>query len=826
MKTLASSHQELKKLIANLDVVRTENEAQTRFHIIDKLLRDCLGWDDGDINVEQHQDGQYSDYELGNPRIAILEAKKNGIHFEIPEGRYRDLRVDLESLTRTNNELKNALEQVQQYCSKRGVPIGLVCNGKQLIAFLASRNDGKSVFKANALVFSSLTSLDSNFTLAWQLLSKAAIESKNIVRYLESGELNIPEKASSKLMIYPKVRYASEIQSTLKQLSELLIQDIVENESIEKRFLAECYCESGALSKYSLLSKNILEARYAALFQDNEPHPRVEPVRDKKSSKFSPDILAEALSRRPIVLIGDVGVGKTSFIKNLMHNSAYEEFKEAIYIYIDLGSTAALTNKLKDFILKEIEKQLFEKHSVDIHARNFVKGVYSSEMQRFASGIYGEFKDSNPDLYKLKQIERLEELTKIIDIHTKNSINHIAKNKKKQIIISIDNADQRDFDTQQDAFIISQELAKEWNATVFISVRPQTFYKSKRSGALTAYPHKIFTISPPRIDTVIEKRLKFTLDMAEGKIPLETIKSVQVNAKNLALFIKALLNSLDENPELYEFLTNITGGNIRSVIEFVTGFIGSPNVDAKKIIEIMEEKGRYRIPLHEFTKTALLGDYSHFNPETSIAMNVYDVSKPDKNEHFLIPIILAILASKENTKIDNDGFMQTNEIISSMQNVGFTVDQINSALRKSTNKKLIETSQRITFEEDLNNELIGEMPEKFRITSIGSYHEKKWIGTFTYLDAMVFDTPIFDKSIKDRIEKNIESLSISDRYKRALEFKQYLINCWNDYQSKPSYFNFTEKLEIDKKTFDRVETIINDNKQHVDWEAMSANLPQ
>ena len=43
--------------------------------------------------------------------------------FEIPAGKYKNSLVDIPSLMKTNKELKNALEQVQQYCSKRGVAL-------------------------------------------------------------------------------------------------------------------------------------------------------------------------------------------------------------------------------------------------------------------------------------------------------------------------------------------------------------------------------------------------------------------------------------------------------------------------------------------------------------------------------------------------------------------------------------------------------------------------------------------------------------------------------------------------------------------------------
>ena len=534
MLTLAQGEAKLLELIERQPNQKNMNEAQTRFYIIDTLLFDCLGWGKDDVVVEKYERQQFTDYELGKPRIAVLEAKRESIGFEIPAGLSAELITDIPSLMRISKEVKEAIEQVRDYCAKRGVPVAIVSNGHQYILFLASRQDGVSVLDGKAVVFKSLATLHKNFALAWQLFSQDGLSEKCISRYLKTGKTGIPNKLSSKLNNFPVARYLSDTQATLRQLSELFLQDIIDNSEVEKKFFSECYCESGALSRYALLSKNILEARYSSLFSESDISPHVKPARGRKNDNFSPDILAESLAKRPIVLLGDVGVGKTSFVKNLMYNSAYEEFKSAIYIYIDLGSKAALTSDLKRYILNEVDSQLINNYKIDSKDYNFLKGVYAADIYRFSKGVWGQKKEHNSSLYETKLFEMLVEKAEEKDQHLKESINYYAKSSKKQIIIFMDNADQREYEIQQEAFIISQELAKDWNSTVFVSVRPQTFFKSKRAGALSAYPHKIFTIAPPRIDTVISKRLQFALSMAEGKMPIETINYVKIKCTKLS----------------------------------------------------------------------------------------------------------------------------------------------------------------------------------------------------------------------------------------------------------------------------------------------------
>lgn len=780
------------------------NEADTRFQFIDPFLTDCLGWPRRDIRLEQRLNNTYTDYELGTPRAVILEAKREGDYFELPANPEQRPICSLKAIMALCPHAAKAIEQVQNYCSTRGTPVAVVCNGHQLIAFLASRQDGKAPLEGKCLVVNGHDQFIREFPLLWQNLSPAGIRERRIVRLLTTGvESGIPKKLSSYLLHYPSFRYKSEIQASLRTVAELLIEDVVKTPEVEAQFYKQCYCESGALARDALISRKILTARYSALFQPTEASPKLTPVKPEKDElALTPEIVAEALARRPIVLIGDVGVGKTSFLKHLMYVSAFEEFRRAVYVYIDLGAQAALEQNLREFVLTEIEKQLLDRYGIDVAESNFVRGVYDKEIQVFRSSIYGGLYESNRREYDKKLLEFLEKKIQNRAEHLRQAIHHIVAGRKKQVVLMIDNADQRNLEVQQEAFVIAQNFSQQWKAAVFVAVRPQTFHQSKRAGTFSAYPQKIFSISPPRADLVIEKRLGFALEMAEGRLPIEQLQGVGLNFHTLGLFLKALLYSLKNNVELVELLSNITGGNIRQVIDLATKFIGSPNVDAGKIIDIMEKTSKYLVPVHEFSKSALLGEYSHYHADSSIAMNMFDVRFPDEREHFLVPMIIAYL-NYDAPHRNREGFVESANIISEMQNWGYIREQTESALRRTTNKRLIETTERITFDEDVTG-LIGEMPAAFRITTVGAYHLLKWASSFAYLDAMVFDTPIFQVMVMSELSRDPESFDIAVRYHRAITFKSYLSTIWHNSGLAPAYFDWAGLLPTGEPGFESV----------------------
>ena len=783
------------------------NEAETRFQFIDRLLVECLGWPRSMIKLEDHTDGQVADYLLGQPASIIWEAKRKSKHFDLPVEAKRRSIQSLSSIKAASKDALDAIKQVYEYCAARGVEFAVVCNGSQLIAFLAIRI-GHPPLEGQALVFRDLDHMKADFPRMWQNLSPDGIAERRLYRLLTTGsDVSLPPKPSSYLMRFPIIRYQTETQSTLRSIAELLIEDIPESDDVEEQFLTQCYCNTGALSRDSLLSRRLLAARYAALFPEDEDQPRVQPASTRKDPlQITPEIITEALARRPIILLGDVGVGKTSFLKQLMLLKASKEFKSSINVYIDFGSRAALEMDLKKFVIHEVERQLFAKYDVDVENGDFVQGVYDLEVKKFRNSIYGEAYKKDQQKYEEQILIMLSKKLDDRPTHLKNCIDHISKARKRQVILVLDNSDQRPIQIQQDAFIIAQEFASNWNAMVFISVRPQTFYQSKRSGALSAYPHRVFTISPPRPELVIEKRLKFALSIAEGRISPEMLRGAEMNLANLSLFLKALLSSMEYNQEIREILSNITGGNIRSVVEFVIKFIGSPNIEAEKIIRIEEKEGSYLIPIHEFSKAAILGDYSHYNPDSSLAMNLFDVQYPDQKEHFLAPMILSFLMWEESPK-DNDGFTRSAAVATEMQSWGFVPKQIDGKLRKLTNKRLVESTERVTFEEDAAG-LIGDIPFAFRITSIGMYHIKSWSGIFAYLDAVVFDTPIFDENTLEEIQSNLEEFAIAKRFERAETFRKYLISVWHGSNLSPSYFDWTNLVARGDDDFKRVERAI------------------
>lgn len=82
---------------------------------------------------------------------------------------------------------------------------------------------------------------------------------------------------------------------------------------------------------------------------------------------------------------------------------------------------------------------------------------------------------------------------------------------------------------------------------------------------------------------------------------------------------------------------------------------------------------------------------------------------------------------------------------------------------------------------------IGHDSLMIRTTSSGVYHITHLISSFTYIDAIVVDIPIFDKAIREQI---INCLDIQSRLNRAIIFVKYLDSIWEEMGFQNTHFNW------------------------------------
>ena len=741
---------------------RDLNEATTRRRLIDVLLSEVLGWPQDQIRCEEHIQGDYLDYTLGEPLLlAVLEAKRTSLTFEVPAGMNSGL-INIQTLYGHSKNNQSAIDQVLGYCQKAGAAIAVLSNGYQYVAFLGSRTDGKRPLDGRAYYYASLEDIRANYHQFWDFLSHDGVNRGDLRRVLSVSAVLTPppQPLSSRINAYPGYRIGSEMETDLRILGDLFIQDVVREESVTDEFLQQCYCSSGALSQYSAVSKEILRTRYMAL----DHQVKTESARGRKgpNESLTNDVVASALTRRPIVLLGDVGVGKSIFLKHLFRVEARELLDKTVVFYVDFLEHSGLFEDVPEHLVVSIASTLLDVHSIDMNDRDFVRSVYNREINAFKRGIYGALEETDAKEHQRRELEMLAQHMAKEYEHARRSLESLQNSRGYNFVIVLDNVDQHQASFQEQIFVAGQSLAQTWPVAVFISLRPDTFHESRRSGALAAYQPRVFTVSPPRSDQVVVKRLDFAKAelIKVGRLP-GFPRDLTLDSESLIVYIDVLIDAFRNNEQLVELMDNLSSGNTRRALDFISTFVGSGYVQTSRILDAHKTGRPYVVPLHEFERAILYGDHKHYDPETSPVPNLLSLSTSDKKEHFLLPLLLAY--SQSYGEGEAGGFAEMKRVFSQLQALHFSPEQIEFHVSRAVEANLLEVADSAGHREIV------------RVTPAGAYLQSKMISRFPYFDAVVVDTPIMDPNVRGDIR---EVWDIVDRVDRAERFASYLDSCW------------------------------------------------
>lgn len=749
------------------------NEATTRLQLIDRLLFDCLGWSPEQIVAEQYQEGDYLDYVLGEPeRLAVVEAKRTGRHFEVPAGVAGEPIVEVKTLYDYSAENKAAIDQVLRYCQGGGIPIAILCNGLQLVAFLGSRQDGIAPLGGKCVLFSSHEEMQRRFPELWDCLSADGVRAGHLRQRLSRrGRVAPPpERLSGRLANYPGFRPRSELETDVRILADLFLQDLVQEEEVSDEFLVECYCTSGALSQYALVSKEILKTRYAALQSQVNTAETVNP-RKGKSSRLPSDLLSAALVRRPLILLGDVGVGKTIFLKHFFRIDAQDVLTGTVVFYIDFLRQSSLLEDVRAFLVTTIANALAEEHDVDVSDGSFVRAVYNKEINQFKRSLYGPLAESDPPEYARQELSMLSSHIENRLEHVRRSLEHLRGTRSIQFVLVLDNVDHHEPSFQEQIFVIGQSLAETWPAAVFMSLRPDTFYSSRKSGSVTAYQPRVFTVEPPRTDQVILKRLEFAKKQLDLTGRLESFpQGLTIDSAKLSAYLNVLIEAFKGNDRLKELVDGLSSGNARQALDYISNFVGSGYVSTARILEVHNRGGLYTLPIHEFIRAMIYLEYAHYDPRVSTVANMFDISTNDGKEHFALPILLAACEAQGESRAG--GFVEEARLYAHLQELGYSVEQVEFHVDRATARKL---AQRSSAEGNLSS---------LRLTAAGGYMFKRMLSMFTYVDAMIVDTPIVDPSSRQQIHT---ATTIQERLARVATFRQYLDDQWNHGEGRTTF---------------------------------------
>lgn len=792
------------------------SETDTRSKIIDAILIRVLGWTEHDIEREGSVHPGYFDYEVSTPVFGfVIEAKRTRSEFKLPA---HGNRVKLRTIEKANQE---AIKQIRLYLFERSLQYGVLTNGTQFIIAKFVGQQGGDWKDNEAIFFRSLEDVKKDFLTFYELLSR-----ESVVRNTRIKISNDPVTAGIIVkqdlpFKHSKLNRNHASPQLIPILTEVF-EGLYRTENLtNKELLQYCYVDNDDVKKkYSELQ---------GLLVDKPPtfDARIARVQNTKNAQLQikDDLFSSKVLENPIVVIGNAGAGKTTFIRNFLEVVLTpQEKKSRPTIYVDFTAIpASLIGDAQAVCGRILERLYDDNKDLDLNSRSVQTTIYKKDIETRKNGIWKE--PNTPDQDFDKRIS--DYLSQAIDDNNRH-LTHVAKylhyQCRKTICLVLDNADQLEEPEQKQAYLLAHSLSRSMPCVVVISLREGYFHQWKDLSPFNAYAKStVYHITAPPYREVLRKRINYVLEHYEfyqTDIELGN-KRFEFKKGSLKTLFENLSKALFEvdNPRMIELLERMSYPNIRAGLELFHTFLLSGHT---QMSDYMALDYGGRIPFWEFVKSIAL-DSEYYYSDRSKIFNLFKPGGTGTN-HFIKLRILKFLAKHWNASPGNESFVPVEQILLSFGRAGYSSIDLMEDLNELYKGRLIASSDYSSDRHEL-----GSIVESSRvtITIAGKYYLDELVCNFAYVDLTLQTTPIFDSSFfakingqfpvanqngKRDLKSRIETARIFIEYLKAREIQE-LSRDKNDDEDASLSYKFALAIEGEcTLDFERITTALSTRK--------------
>ena len=509
------------------------NESDTRAKIIDTILRDVLGWPETDDRVrrEEHVHHGYLDYYLRSAtRGLVLEAKKSGHLFMLPAGLTFGQPVSVKNLLKMQDELASMYDQVVGYAHERGVQFCALSNGTQWLIFPGVRTDQIRVRQSRVAVFNGFTDIEHNFVEFWNLLSMKGVDQGNLERSLLSplhgieptyvfnaeGRSNIPFDRNPLSLVLEDLlpKYFGDLHGD-PDATEMLRQCFVSDTPIRQTMAEIGHQVSDERPSKSLRAAGPMIHLYSL--------PQVAQKLDAQLASF----LRGERSKYLQVMVGRVGIGKTTFLSHFFNVQRQELMREHFVLIIDFRNVTGETDLNHHFTDAVWDSLINHPRFSALTSARTLREIFANDIRILELGALEQLKKRNQERYE-------DEISSFLGSQFQDRPRFLSKLSKylsqsgfARFILAFDNVDQLDLPLQERVIQLAHSKMTEFNAFVILSMWEETYFTSKRTGrtlsTIRTVPMEIARQSP---SAVIVKRLEYLISQKLSENPLRTTSRV------------------------------------------------------------------------------------------------------------------------------------------------------------------------------------------------------------------------------------------------------------------------------------------------------------
>ncbi|MEG3788808.1 hypothetical protein V1318_01615 [Lysobacter sp. CCNWLW3] len=786
---------DLKAFVGEKDLSQA-NEAQTRYDVIDRMLREVLGWTYGAVIVEEYAPGDskagFIDYCLRSGDITIIvEAKKAGAAFPTPTNKAK---LKLGGSVLGDGEISSAIEQAKEYAKRKSAQVVVVTNGL-CWCFFNTENSTNDNYASLLFPFDKHGQAEELFNI----LSAENVAAGSLSRI--TNELPAPEE---RLLTAFKVADDRVDRNNIADQITPALDGALYSESLlhDSEVLRRCFVSTEARTKFdAMLGMHLADPKPRSVV----PAQRIN--RQKQRDHLQTIIEKSAPSHAPPVtlIIGSVGAGKSTYLKHfeLVTGSETLSQKKAHWIYIDMEAMGK-TGDPRKFIYAQLKDYLATRiPNAPVDYKSVVEPAYEAEIQALKRGPLAMLANDQIELNRLiaKKIYDDYEAT---EPYVDKVLTFLAK--KNLAVIVVDNIDlYEDEELETAVFAEGLALSKRVHCHVIVSVRDTTFVRHKTDSAFDAYELRKLWLDPPPLKAVISARLTYAKKILHKKsASIDLANNMRLQVPDLSVFFDIVQQSILRG-QAGDYVEAIADLNIRKGITLVRNFLTSGHIEADRALQqYLQGETQYYFPFHEVFKGTTLGQWQHFREGRAEGVNIFDARLGARRLRMLRAFALQFLLHR--AKDEKSMEVSVEECCDLLCRIGATHRKVEDCLDFLHRNGLVRTTDSAS------------LSSKSTIVASrsGGYYARILSRKFIYVEECMYDTAIdstawnriHDLTAQILLEKN-QLVRMHHRKTRIMLFMQSLEDIENEIASElPLFKNFQTIAAIRTAVLDDVDDAI------------------
>lgn len=715
------------------------NEAQTRFHVIDEILRQELDWHKDATRVEPYIEGSgYADYALfaGLRCRVVLEAKRDDA--ELCKSRQNEIAV-IPLSSSALSAAKEGIDQAIRYSSRFGAPIGIVTNGRQWIGFHASRSDGLAPLDGHAVVFPCTEAIVKNWSNFFEFFSDFGLQEGRLSNFLRQKEMGVVPVLANYYRAFDRSYKKSLNTSELSYLLEdVFHSSFVKMSNQSSDMLVECFVESKSSREADVGFQKIVDELIGKI-------KRVQQI-DSAQPAALQDLLESSVELRTgefVLLVGNKGAGKTTFLQRFFQKVVSKATKDkSLVLNVNLlkseGSLERLTDWISHTLIDQAERALYGTSTPTYDA---LRGTFWNRYTRMKRGELAPLYEKDPDAFRQRFGEELREFrTKQPREYLLSLLKNALVSRRLLPVLVIDNVDHLHRDMQDTVFQYAIGISSSVTSFLVCPVTDTTVWSLSKAGPLQSFHSRAFFLPVPSLKDVFAKRLEvlranpILAEAASKRASGVVGQGMKLQISDLESFCATVESIFVATSEITTLIGRLCNFDVRRSLELAGSVLASPWIGIEQLLRLYVAQGGVTPRRTELLNALVLQKGTLFDEDKhGFVMNVFarppgTISSPLMSLY----VLKYLMIIDEHASATSDKFVSVSDLWTLFSAINVPRETFRHFVERLFSRAMLESydpSEKILRDETL-----------IRVSPAGSAHYRLTFSDPVYLSQMALVT--------------------------------------------------------------------------------------